>query len=68
LNRFARQRALILALALLLAPLFGLATTPAHAATLGVTNTNNSGPDSLRQAIADAAVGARSPSRCPTPA
>jgi hypothetical protein len=53
----ARLRALMLALALLIAPLLSLATTPAHAATLGVSNTNDSGAGSLRQAIADAAPG-----------
>jgi hypothetical protein len=54
---FASLHALTLALALLLTPLFGLAATSAHAATLGVTNTNDSGAGSLRQAIADAAPG-----------
>jgi predicted outer membrane repeat protein len=45
-------------LAALLALTFGaLGVTPAHAATLTVTNTNDSGAGSLRQVIADAAAG-----------
>src|SRR5215212_6745660 len=46
-------------LLLLLSLLLGLALTarPAQAATISVTNTNDSGPGSLRQAIADAATG-----------
>ena len=42
----------------LLALTFGaLGVTPAHAATIAVTNANDSGAGSLRQAIADAAAG-----------
>jgi hypothetical protein len=42
-------------LALLVAfALLGLPAMPAHAASFTVTNTNDSGPDSLRQAILDA--------------
>lgn len=51
-----RLRGLLLALALLLA-LVGLTTPVARAASLIVTNTNDSGAGSLRQAIADAASG-----------
>ncbi len=53
LRRLAR---LTLALALVLGLLLGFAPT-ARAASLTVTNTNNAGPGSLRQAIADAASG-----------
>ncbi len=44
---------------LLLSIMLGLGLTPAsaQAATISVTNTNDSGPGSLRQAIADAAAG-----------
>jgi hypothetical protein len=66
-STFARLRALTLTLALLLAPLLGLAATPAHAATLGVTNTNDGGAGSLRQAIADAAPGDTITFSLPTP-
>lgn len=42
---------------LLLTVLAGTVSLPVHAATITVTNINDSGPGSLRQAIADAAAG-----------
>jgi VCBS repeat-containing protein len=50
-------RALLFALALVLAPLLGLGASPAYAATIAVTTTADSGPGSLREAIASAAPG-----------
>jgi large repetitive protein len=58
---FFQQNSIIARLVTSLAVLFGLLgmapVRSAHATTLTVTNTNDSGPGSLRQAIADAVSG-----------
>ena len=51
------KHSLMIVLALLALTFGALGVTPAHAATIAVTNANDSGAGSLRQAIADAASG-----------
>ena len=51
------KHSLMIVLALLALTFGALGVTPAHAATIAVTNANDSGAGSLRQAIADAVTG-----------